>query len=485
MARKHKDAKTKPPTPHRKLNGSARRPQGTKAQWLRYNKLVAKTFRMTDSDTDKKFWYDMVTAGQAAMVEVKTVKTSHISGGIVTDAERLEGIVRFKVAKRGNQFCSKERPTAVLVRSDAPTEMRYKEKRPPRPQASLASALPQARKSQLGRCAHSAAKPEGSNNIAPLASHARYEMLGVQLGAGVNGSVWLARRRSDGHHVAMKIATTSDDICDLMMNVVEEFRALDICKHPHVIAALDLMIGSSPFEATLVLEYARCSLEKLVRESQTLKDNLGKLNLTRDAVAYQLFSGVAAVHARRVTHRDLKPSNILICQSPPGSAGILKVADFGLATTHGRVDRSVAQTRSYRAPEVHLGAPCTPHGDMWSIGCVLCELMGWLVEKDSGGHEQTHAPVFEAGTSRESFLKIMYRLGPPPRGFVDPKHCRVLVVAERDWPTGASLPRFGDRPLVALASPEGQSLIDALLRYKERSTAQTSMKHDLFSSQGG
>ena len=141
-----------------------------------------------------------------------------------------------KLQSGGGRPSLPERPTAVLVRLGAPAKKRYGEKRPPRPQAPLASALPDVRKAVApsgaahfsAGGAHSAAKAEGSNYIAPVASHARYEMLGVQLGAGVNGSVWLARRRSDGRRVAMKISTAWENPCDLMVKAVEEFRALDM-----------------------------------------------------------------------------------------------------------------------------------------------------------------------------------------------------------------------------------------------------------------
>lgn len=59
----------------------------------------------------------------------------------------------------------------------------------------------------------------------------------------------------------------------------------------------------------------------------------------------------------------------------------LKICDFGLArvddpNNHDRVMSSYIATRWYRAPEVLLGRPYAKPVDMWSVGCILAELIG-------------------------------------------------------------------------------------------------------------
>ena len=89
----------------------------------------------------------------------------------------------------------------------------------------------------------------------------------------------------------------------------------------------------------------------------------------------QLLSGIEHCHNHGVLHRDIKGSNLLI-----DNEGILKIADFGLATFYDP-DRKVPMTSRvvtlwYRSPELLLGATYYGAGvDLWSAGCILAELL--------------------------------------------------------------------------------------------------------------
>ncbi|CEQ39597.1 SPOSA6832_01130 [Sporobolomyces salmonicolor] len=98
---------------------------------------------------------------------------------------------------------------------------------------------------------------------------------------------------------------------------------------------------------------------------------------------YQTLCGLKYIHSAHVLHRDLKPGNLLVnadCE--------LKICDFGLARgfdqdaaataagQQGFMTEYVA-TRWYRAPEIMLSfANYTTAIDIWSVGCVLAELLG-------------------------------------------------------------------------------------------------------------
>jgi len=87
------------------------------------------------------------------------------------------------------------------------------------------------------------------------------------------------------------------------------------------------------------------------------------------------------MHSGQVIHRDMKPSNLLL-----NSECLVKVADFGLARSIEFKEKETARhpvltdyvaTRWYRAPEILLGSTDYTKGvDLWSVGCILGELLG-------------------------------------------------------------------------------------------------------------
>lgn len=96
-------------------------------------------------------------------------------------------------------------------------------------------------------------------------------------------------------------------------------------------------------------------------------------------IIYQILKSLKYMHTGELIHRDLKPSNILL-----NSECHVKVADFGLARSVAYNDEDgsppvlteYVATRWYRAPEILLGSTrYTKAVDMWSVGCILGELI--------------------------------------------------------------------------------------------------------------
>ena len=115
------------------------------------------------------------------------------------------------------------------------------------------------------------------------------------------------------------------------------------------------------------------------------------------------------MHSANLLHRDLKPSNLLL-----NSECHMKVADFGLARSLDTRDpdqqpllTDYVATRWYRAPEILLGSNKYTKGvDMWSMGCILAEL---LLGK----------PVFPGTSTLNQLDRVMEVTGRPTQEDVD------------------------------------------------------------------
>ncbi|BFZ54962.1 serine threonine protein kinase CMGC group [Savitreella phatthalungensis] len=110
-------------------------------------------------------------------------------------------------------------------------------------------------------------------------------------------------------------------------------------------------------------------------------------------LARQLFTSVAFLHRElRLVHTDLKPENILLVDAtfavepyPSGQSQSrtrrilrspeIRLIDFGSATFEDEYHSNVVSTRHYRAPEIILGLGWSYPCDVWSVGCILVELL--------------------------------------------------------------------------------------------------------------
>eukprot|EP00742_Colponemidia_sp_Colp-10_P008345 GILJ01009035.1.p1 GENE.GILJ01009035.1~~GILJ01009035.1.p1 ORF type:complete len:440 (+),score=30.18 GILJ01009035.1:198-1322(+) len=144
--------------------------------------------------------------------------------------------------------------------------------------------------------------------------------------------------------------------------------------HENVISIYDILNPVSPQYYTdvyIVSELMDTDLHQIISSPQELSDDHVQYFL------YQLLKGLRYIHSAHVLHRDLKPSNLLV----NGNCD-LKICDFGLARAanpeenHAGFMTEYVATRWYRAPEIMLSwREYTKAVDMWSVGCILAELL--------------------------------------------------------------------------------------------------------------
>mmetsp|Transcript_43947 Transcript_43947/g.73193 ORF Transcript_43947/g.73193 Transcript_43947/m.73193 type:complete len:341 (+) Transcript_43947:162-1184(+) len=190
----------------------------------------------------------------------------------------------------------------------------------------------------------------------------------------------------------------------------------------------------------MVFEKLGLSLYDFLRKNHYKPFNI---DLVRE-FGVQLLESVAFLHDLKLIHTDLKPENILLqsllynrervgtgkhSKRVPISH-VIKLIDFGSATFDDQYHSTVVSTRHYRAPEVILGLGWTYPCDIWSIGCILIELM-------------TGDALFQTHENLEHLAMMEAVLGPIPEEMIrsSDRHCHKYFrrdVRELNWPEGAS-----------------------------------------------
>lgn len=178
----------------------------------------------------------------------------------------------------------------------------------------------------------------------------------------------------------------------MVRRFVRESRITARLRHPGVPAVYDA--GSLDARPYLVMQRVHgISLADLVAEQERLDAGWAA------AVAAQVCSVLTAAHGASLVHRDLKPVNLML--EPDGT---VKVLDFGLAVAMegadtSRITRSgeTPGTPAYMAPEQLMTGGSTPQSDLYSLGCVLYEMLaGARAFSGSTPYAVMHKQVGEA-----------------------------------------------------------------------------------------
>ena len=250
---------------------------------------------------------------------------------------------------------------------------------------------------------------EGSRRSLPSGTRLGPYQIGDPLGAGGMGEVYKARDTRLDRTVAVKVLPaelTRDPTARLRFE--REARAAAALTHPHICTLLD--VGRHDDRDFLVMEYV---------EGETLAHRLAHQKLalpTALTYAVQVADAIAAAHHAGIVHRDIKPENVMLRPD-----GFVKVLDFGVAklVPHGPdhpgggttqvtyTDRGmVVGTVAYMSPEQARGQAVDARTDVWSLGCVLYEMIAG------------RSPF--AAASRSDVIVALLQNEPPPLARFDP-----------------------------------------------------------------
>ena len=226
--------------------------------------------------------------------------------------------------------------------------------------------------------------------VAPLPTHiGKYDVVRV-LGRGAMGVVYHAHDPLLDRSVALKVMlpqTAADP--DQKARFEREARAAAKIVHRNVLTVFDLGYhqDGSPYIAMELLK-GKDLLQTMREEAPLPLDQ--KLN-----VIVQLLDGLAHAHEVGVIHRDIKPANVFLAAD-----GTVKIMDFGVArfTMSAATNTGMVMgTPDYMSPEQVQGGKLDGRTDLWSVGCMLHELI-------------TGVRPFAA----ESLMTIFYRITHEP-----------------------------------------------------------------------
>lgn len=278
-------------------------------------------------------------------------------------------------------------------------------------------------------------------------------------GSGAYGEVFLCKDQRTNENVAIK--RIRDFTRDMVFGqrVLREIRLMAHLRHENLLRLIDMPPVPSPDfdDVYFVMPHMESDLHRVIHS----KTELTEPHI--QAFVCQILRGLKYLHSTGVCHRDLKPSNILV-----NSSCKLKICDFGLA--RGRLAdedhlTGYVVTRWYRAPEVMLVPK--EYGDavdLWSLGCILCELYG-------------RKPLFPGADHVDMLVRIAEVLGFRPE-----EHDWLPLDCEgRNFLTALRLPPEGEDLALRYpqASPAGINLAQALLTWNpaERLSAADAIQH--------
>jgi serine/threonine protein kinase/Tol biopolymer transport system component len=235
----------------------------------------------------------------------------------------------------------------------------------------------------------------------------RYEIRS-HLGAGGMGEVYLAWDTQLDREVALKILPpeiAADK--ERMQRFVQEAKSASALNHPNILTIYE--IGQTDSTYFIATEYI---------DGITLRQHTSgrRLNLSEALdIAAQIAAALTAAHAAGIVHRDVKPENIMLRKD-----GYAKLLDFGLAKPTERQTSTIdteAQTKmlvntspgmvlgtvNYMSPEQARGFALDARTDIWSLGCVLYEMVAGRVP-------------FAGETTSDVIVAVLDREPPPLPG---------------------------------------------------------------------
>ncbi len=210
----------------------------------------------------------------------------------------------------------------------------------------------------------------------------RYEVVEI-LGHGGMGTVYRVRDRSIDEEFAVKVLRKemAEDV-QASKRFEQEARAQQCLAHPNLIPVFSNGKTSAGAPYMIMGLSSGVSLAELLRLGNKFseKEVLSMMSQAAEALAH--------AHSKKIIHRDVKPANLIVEDVPEREDKRLKVVDFGIARLLPMERRGALETApgltetgefvgspAYMSPEHCLGQDVDERSDVYSLACVMYELL--------------------------------------------------------------------------------------------------------------
>ena len=240
-----------------------------------------------------------------------------------------------------------------------------------------------------------------------------------KIGNGSYSEVFKVRRKEDKEIYALKKVKMKNLKEKEKQNSLNEIRILASIKSPFVISYKEAFFVEEDKTLNLVMEYAdNGDLYQKIKLFKKKKLFFEEKEIWK--IFIQITRGLKSLHSLNIQHRDFKCANIFLF-----SDGTAKIGDLNVSKI---LNKSLGQTQTgtpyYASPEVWNNSPYDCKSDIWSLGCILYEMLTLNPPFQADDFDQLYKKViagkYNKINSRYSedmneILKLLFKVDPKER----------------------------------------------------------------------
>ena len=191
-----------------------------------------------------------------------------------------------------------------------------------------------------------------------------------KLGEGSFSTVYKVRRKIDNQLYALKKVSLQNLKEKNILNSLNEIRLLASIKSNYIISYKEAFYEEKENSLIIIMEYAdNGDLSNKIKNIKKFRQHFEEKEIW--IIFIQLIKGLKSLHDLNILHRDIKSANVFLFQN-----GMVKLGDLNVSKI---VKKGLSYTQTgtpyYAAPEVWKDLPYSYKSDMWSLGCVLYEMI--------------------------------------------------------------------------------------------------------------